>query len=193
MPRTKTFTATSVLDGAIPLLRQRGFLNTSIKEVSARLGLSRSSVHATFSTKHKLFEQALRHYGATFRVPGLHELHDAASPRAALLQVFELAIAGDDGHEPCLLINAVFEIPRRTPEITAILQAAFDDLEMRFRKAIERAMAENEIAGDVDAVRTARALVVLYLGLYVLVRSVSAGAPALRAVVLQVQALLRAG
>ena len=54
-------------------------------------------------------------------------------------------------------------------------------------------MAENEIAGDVDVVQTARALVVLYFGLYVLGRSVSAGAPALRAVVLQVQTLLRAG
>jgi TetR/AcrR family transcriptional repressor of nem operon len=156
--------------------------------IADRLGLSRGSIYATFASKPALFEQSLRHYGATFRVPGLCELDDAASPRAALLQVFESVIT-DEGHKPCLLINTALELPRHTPEVMAVLQAALSDLELRFRRAVERAMAGNEIASDVDAVQTARALVALYLGLHVLVRS-DGGRPAQRAVLLQVQGLL---
>jgi AcrR family transcriptional regulator len=188
--RPKTFTVESALDRTIPLFRQYGYHNTSTQMIADHLRLSRSSIHATFATKQELFEQVLRHYGTTFRVPGLRELDDAASPRTALLQVFEFAIADDGGYEPCLLINSALELPRRTPEVTAILQAAFGDLETRFRKAIERAMAVKEIASDVEAVQTARALVCLYLGLHVLVRSGDAGQPAQRAVVLQVQGLV---
>lgn len=188
MPRTKTFTVESVLDKVIPLLRQHGYHNLSTQMIADHIGMSRSSIYTAFATKYELFEQALRHYGVTFRVPGLRELDEAAAPRAALLQVFERALAAD-GREPCLLISTAAELTRRTPEITTVLQAALDDFETRFRRTIERAKAGKEIAGDVDAVQTARALVALYLGLCVLVRT-DGGRPVQRAVLLQVQGLL---
>ena len=52
-----------------------------------------------------------------------------------------------------------------------MLQTALCDLEMRFREAIERATVTDGIAASVDPVHTARALLGLYLGLCVLVRS----------------------
>ena len=180
----------SVLDKAIVLFRQHGYHNTSMLTIADHLGLSRGSIYATFADKNDLFEQALRHYGASFRVPGLPELHDAAAPRAALLRVFELVIAGaSGGHEPCLLINTALELGRLTPGITMVLEAAFEDLVTRFREAIERAQAAHEIAAAVDAVRTAHALLGLYLGLCVLVRA-GVREPGMRAVFRQVTTML---
>ena len=60
-----------------------------------------------------------------------------------------------------------------------------------FQGAIERAQGAGEVAGNVDPVHTARALLGLYLGLAVLVRS-DAKEPVLRAVVQQARSLLPA-
>ena len=191
MPRPKTFSVESALDKAIEVFRQRGgYHNTPMRMIADRLGLSRSSIYATFGDKHGLFEQTLRRYGPTCRVPGLNELHGPA-PRAALLQVFERAIDGSDGgHDQCLLINSAIGLKDISPEVAAVLQTALCDLETRFREAIERATATDEIIAGVDPVHTARALLGLYLGLCVLVRSGGARDPVLRAVVHQVQTML---
>ncbi len=191
MPRTKTFTIESVLDKVIEVFRRHGYHNTSLLTIADRLGLSRSSIYATFGDKLGLFEQTLRHYGTAFRAPGLDELRDAAAPRAALLRVFELTTDGAaGGHNQCLLINAVIELGDNSPTIAGILQTALGDLETCFREAIERARTADEIAAGVDSVHTARALLGLYLGLCVLVRSGGDSKPMQRAVVLQVQSLL---
>lgn len=186
MPRPKTFTVESALDKAIEVFTQRGYLNTPMKAIAARLGLSRSSIYSTFGAKHDLFVQTLRHYGPTCRVPGLNKLRAAAAPRAALLQIF----GAGGGHDQCLLINTAAELGNSSPAIAGILQTAFEDLEACFREAIEHARSANEIGAGVDPVHTARALLGLYLGLCILVRSGGATEPVLRAVFRQAQMML---
>lgn len=176
----------SALDKAIEVFTQRGYHNTPIEAIAARLGLSRSSIYTTFGAKHDLFVQTLRHYGPTCRVPELDELSAAAAPRDALLQVF----GAGSGHDQCLLINTAIELGNSSPAIAGILQTAFEDLEARFREAIERARSVDEIGTGVDLVHTARALLGLYLGLCVLVRSGGAAEPVLRAVFRQAQMML---
>ena len=78
------------------------------------------------------------------------------------------------------------------PEIARLVEAAVEDLQERFGHAIERGRVAGEIAASVDPVQTARVLLSLYLGMYVLVRSGAAGEPVLGAVLQQVQALLPA-
>ena len=186
MPRPKTFTVESALDKAIEVFTQRGYLNTPMEAIAVRLGLSRSSIYSTFGAKHDLFVQTLRRYGPACRVPGLDELRAAAAPRDSLLRVF----GAGSGHDQCLLINTAIELGNNSPAIAGILQAAFEDLEARFQEAIERARSANEIDSGVDPVHTARALLGLYLGLCVLVRSGGAAEPVLRAVFRQAQMML---
>ena len=88
-----------------------------------------------------------------------------------------------------LLINAALESRIPAPGVAQALQALLRDMELRFRDAIERACGANEVAGHVDPVHTARALLALYLGLCTLVRS-GAGEPVLRAVGQQALSLL---
>jgi TetR/AcrR family transcriptional repressor of nem operon len=186
MSRTKTFTVESALDKAVEVFTQRGYLNTSMEAIAVRLGLSRSSIYATFGTKHALFVQTLRHYGPTCRVLGLDELRAAAAPRDTLLHIFGTV----NGHNQCLLINTAIQLENSSPVIAGILQTAFEDLEARFREAIERAKSANEIDAGVDPLHTARALIGLYLGLCVLVRSGGASEPVLHSVFRQAQMML---
>ena len=158
--------------------------------------VSRSSIYVTFGDRQALCVAVLRRYGPVSRAPGLSELRRAAAPRAALVHAFELlASAGADGKQSrklCLLINTAMEPMPKPPEMAQIIEAAVSDMESRFRDAIERGRAMAEIAVDVDPVQTARGLLGLYLGLYLLVRSGGAGEPVLGAVVRQVEALLPA-
>ena len=77
MGRTKTFSVEAALDQAIVLFSQRGYSGASMQTISDRLGISRSSIYATFGDKLRLLEQPRVHagtYGAR-RAP-----HRLASP-----------------------------------------------------------------------------------------------------------------
>ena len=193
MPRKKTFTIEFALDKAMELFWARGYQNTSMREIAEHLGLSRSSIYATFGDKHTLFVETLRRYGAECRAPGLNELAGAAAPRSALIRVFELAIGAGESRQRdhCLLINTAMQLTYSDPEVTQVIESAFLDMETSFRAAIEHAASRGEVAGGVDAVRTARSLLSLYLGLCVLIRS-GAREQVLRATVYQVETMLPA-
>jgi AcrR family transcriptional regulator len=48
MPRPKSFVVEDVLDVAIELFAERGYDNSTMETLTQRVGLSRSSVYATF-------------------------------------------------------------------------------------------------------------------------------------------------
>ena len=190
MPRKKTYTVESALDGAMELFSERGYHGTSMEDIAAHLKLSRSSVYYTFRAKSALFVQALRRHTGEERAPGLS---DADSPRAALVRVFEVAGGGEEGHPGglYLLIETAKGQRHREPEIARLVDETFLEMEGRFRDAIERGKAAAEIAAHVDPVTVARVLFSLYFGLYVLAGSGTAGAR-LSAVLQQVETLLPA-
>ena len=194
MPRKKTFTIEFALDKSMDLFWERGYQNTSMREIAEHLGLSRSSIYATFGDKHTLFVETLRRYGAECRAPGLSELASAEAPREALLRVFELAIAGAGetrNRDHCLLINTAMQLMYRDSDVTQVVETAFREMENSFCTAIERAVNGGEVAAGVDSVQTSRSLLSLYLGLCVLLRS-GVRAEVLGAVARQVETLLPA-
>ena len=192
MPRKKTFAVEDALDAAIELFAERGYQNTRMEDLARRIGMSRSSIYATFGDKQSLFTLTLQRFGAECRAPGRHALRGAGSPRAALLDAFQWAADADASLQrdrQCLLICAALESRTFAPGVAGTLQGMLLDLEVRFRDAIDQARTANEVAGNVDPVHTARALLVLYLGLCTLVRS-GAKKPVLQAVVQQALSLL---
>ena len=192
MPRKKTFTVEFALDKAMELFWERGYQSTSMREIAEHLGLSRSSIYATFGDKHTLFVESLRRYGAESRAPGLSELGTAESARDALVRVFELAIAGAGTtrqRDHCLLINTAMQLMYRDADVTQVVESAFLEMELSFRSAIERAERQGEVVVGIDAVQAARSLMSLYLGLCVLVRSGMQG-EILSAVARQVESML---
>ena len=78
------------------------------------------------------------------------------------------------------------------PEIAGILEEAIGAMATRFQTAIERGQIAGEIAVSVEPLQTARGLLGLYLGLYMLVRSGTAKEPVLGAVLEEAKGLLAA-
>ena len=192
MSRQKTIAEEDALDTAIELLCERGFQDTQPAELARRIGVSRSTIYATFGDKQSLFAQTLQRYGTECRAPGMHALRGDGSPRAAFFGVFQWAADADASpqrDQQCLLINAALESRTFAPAVSQALQGMLLSMELYIRDAIERARRANEVAGNVNPVQTARTLLSLYLGLCTLVRS-DAEAPVLRDVVQHALSLL---
>lgn len=194
MGRPKSFDVDVAVCRVMRLCQERGYHNTSIRAIAEILGLSRSCIYATFGSRQNLFVTVLRRYGAVFRIPGLDELDVASEPRAALVKVFELAVARLDRTqraEECLLVGIARKLDPgdSDSEIARIVRQACADMEARVLGAIKRGQGAGEITESVDPVQTAGVLLSLYFGLHVL-RPDTAGSTIHEAVVRQVQALL---
>lgn len=62
--RRPEFDRDEVLDTAMRAFWEKGYFDTSIQDLSDTTGLQRSSLYATFKSKHELYMSALRRYHA---------------------------------------------------------------------------------------------------------------------------------
>ena len=176
------------LDTITELFRERGF-TLPAQDIADAIGISRSSVYSTFGIRSEQLASVLQRYGPA-RAPGLRELSDAPSPRAALVRVFEPPLAAGAAPQRCLAIDMIVKMPTSSPKVIGLIEDTVEDLQERFVGAIERGQAAGEIAAAVDPVKAGETLLGLYLGRYVLMHSVAARESVLAAVARQAQALL---
>jgi TetR/AcrR family transcriptional repressor of nem operon len=193
MPLTKQYDRTGVLEKATLAFWRRGYEATSISDLVAQTGLNRGSLYEAFDGKRGLFVECLAHYDSRHRLDFLDEVSKDKGPREAILAVFEAAArtAQETGLPPgCLLVNSALEVSPHDPEIRAIVNRSLAEVEAFFRDHLVAAQTEGSVSRDLDASRTAKVLLGLFLGLRVIVRSGLEDSAA-GAVVDQARALLR--
>ena len=189
MPRTKTFDPEWALTKAMEVFRARGYGSTHMGKIAEHIGVSRSSLYATFGDKRTLFLSGLRRDAQAYRTERMPGLETAAAPRKAIVDLFESTFVEGGGATPpggILLIRAALELVPNDPEVSALVQDEVAVLEQNIRRGIERAQAVGEVDSDVDAAQAAWALLGLFLGTHLLLRS----KPVLHAAARQVEALL---
>ena len=195
MPRHEQFDTDDVLMRAMNLFWRQGYQATSMTDLQKVMGLGRASIYREFGNKHGLFVRALRHYDKVWRENWLADLTKSSSPREAILDVFEAAIdacLADGSRDGCLLINTALELSPQDPEVADIVTRAFTEMEAFFRTSVERGKALGEIRDTVAEERTASALLGLFIGLRVLVRS-RPEEPLLRSIMQQAEDLVPRG
>ncbi|MFI6866461.1 TetR/AcrR family transcriptional regulator [Nocardia sp. NPDC050406] len=150
MARPKQFDEEKALDAAMRAFWRAGYDGTSTEALCEATGLGRSSIYNTFSSKHDLFQRALRRYMAdknsdTFAVldgPG-----SAKDKIRALL--WRIVDAPDDDPLGCLVVNATVELGTRDGEVARLLRTDQD----RRRAALVTAITAGQRAGDLDTRR----------------------------------------
>ena len=195
MPRHEQFDTDDVLMRAMNLFWRQGYQATSMTDLAKVMGLGRASIYSEFGNKHGLFVRALRHYDKVWRENWLADLTKSSSPREAILDVFEAAIdacLAGGSRDGCLLINTALEFSPHDPEVADIVTRAFTEMEAFFRTSVERGKALGEIRDTVAEERTASALLGLFIGLRVLVRS-RPEEPLLRSIMRQAEDLVPRG
>ena len=175
MPRKKEFDVDTVLNSAMEAFWARGYEATSLNDLLDCMKIQRASLYNAFGDKHSLFLNALRRYDAVYRQTEVAKRMKTASPRQAILDLFQdvvTVVVEHGARNGCFLINTALELSPHDPEVAEVVRKALTHMEHKFfRKMIEKGRAMGEIAKSVMPAPTARALLSLLIGLIVLSRS----------------------
>lgn len=160
-----------MLDAAMEAFWARGYASTSAQDLVDSTGLGRSSLYNAFSSKHRLYELALRRYLernteadiALLEEPGPVKGHI----RQLMLGVIDAEL-GDPRCRGCLAVNAAIELAGKDPAVTALVRRIFARVEEALTVALERGQRDGEITSERSAAALARFVLNSLYGLRVL-------------------------
>ncbi len=165
--RPRGFDAEKALDHAMQVFWQKGYLGTSLSDLTDAMGINRPSLYAAFGNKKSLFRRALDRY---FKGPSAY-LHDALqepTARAVVGRLFQAVVdLLTDPQTPttCLWVHSAFSCgddPLRK-EFAAQRAAAIAGLRTRFK----RATVEGDLPDDADVDALAGFVLAINFGLTV--------------------------
>ncbi len=173
MARPKEFDETAALEAAIHVFREQGYAAASLSDLTARMGIGRPSLYATFGDKRHLFLAALARDEADTLAALAHALGAEPSARAALHTVFEgfvtQAEAGTGIHG-CLYVNSLSEFGSCDPEIAERLRRHQAAVEALFHETLARGREHGEFWDSLELAATARFLAALQVSLLLLLK-----------------------
>ncbi len=72
--RKRTFDEEQALEAAMRVFWQKGYVGTSLSDLTAALGINKPSLYAAFGNKEQLFASALARYGSRYGLPHAEHL-----------------------------------------------------------------------------------------------------------------------
>jgi TetR/AcrR family transcriptional repressor of nem operon len=162
MGRPKQFEPDAAVDRAMEVFWRKGYASTTPRDLVEELGIGKGSLYNAFTSKHALFERALRRYGEN-RVASLVELLERPGPVKARLRTALERLADTAPEDPfrrgCLAVNTAAELAGVDETATAVVRSVFDRMERAFQDAVE----EGQRGGEIDAARDPREIASLLL------------------------------
>ena len=171
MARPAKFDRNEAVELAMNEIWRDGFEANSVKALSEKLGITRSSFYNAFGSREALFREVLDLYSSQSTDRGLDDATPGKPVRQILTETFRAvckARASDPEGRGCLAINCVAELCGTHEELGTLLEHAVLGSATRIERLIERAIGQNEIASDVDPHTLALALQNLLVGLNVM-------------------------
>jgi TetR/AcrR family transcriptional regulator, transcriptional repressor for nem operon len=174
MGRRKTYDRAEVTDRAMQLFWERGYHDTSTRDLTEAMGINASSLYAEFGSKQQLYEHAMDHYQRTVVTRNFGRLEADGASLADVEAVVRYFGGGDDvlaSTLGCLACNAAVELAP-TPEASrASTDRYLARVAAAFGHALSNARASGELLPDTPIDELARSLTVGVTGMLVLIRS----------------------
>jgi TetR/AcrR family transcriptional regulator, transcriptional repressor for nem operon len=174
MARPREFDETAALEAAMQCFWRRGYEATSLRDLTASMGLTAPSLYNAFGDKRELFSRALGRYLDRTTRDRLQRLEQSLAPKAALHRFFTEIIEhsiGDRQRKGCFLVNSALEVGPHDAECRTLIAAQFAEIEAFFKRCILAAQANKTVSPDVNAADTARLFLGVLLGVRVLART----------------------
>jgi TetR/AcrR family transcriptional regulator, transcriptional repressor for nem operon len=172
--RPREFSAEAVVSSAKLVFWRRGYEGSTLSDLEASTGLSRSSLYQAYGSKEGLFDEALAEYIETFISPRLAPMERAGSGLGDIQRFFrQLArlFRADPtaAQRGCLWVNTLAEFSGRE----ALVNTRAGEFQQRLYKAFVNALsgASATTAANVPRVGSrARLLVAATFGIWLAVR-----------------------
>jgi TetR/AcrR family transcriptional repressor of nem operon len=160
--RPREFDSDAAVEKAMHAFWARGYRATSIDDLCASTGLSRSSLYAAYGGKRELLHRSLERY----ETQTLMRIDAALSGDAPVLRAISGFIDGlidrivaGPGRAGCFIGNCATELAAQDRATAVRVRQSLARIEAAFADALVRARARGEIAADADATSLARFLV----------------------------------
>ncbi|HEY9648250.1 MAG TPA: TetR/AcrR family transcriptional regulator [Chroococcidiopsis sp.] len=170
MVRQREFDTDQVLAIALDLFWQRGYSNTSMKDVVQATGVQPGSLYGAFGDKEKLFQQALRKYTQDFFRASMPRHRP---PLECIQQWFDYlaqAMSNDPTQKGCLIVNTAIERDAHSPSTLAIIEDRLDEIETFFRQNLHQAKLDGSLPATFEVESTAKSLLGLVVGMLAVAR-----------------------
>jgi TetR/AcrR family transcriptional repressor of nem operon len=158
-----------MLTQSMEVFWDRGYEATSIEEVTAATGVSRSSIYQAFGSKRGLFDAVIDKYleGIAAMLRPLEHGSSGLDDIAAFFDGWrERMRSGIDGSLGCLVVNTIAEMGHVDPDAVETGDAYLERLRLAFLRPLTVASRDGEIAAGSEALR-AQTLTLLATGLFV--------------------------
>jgi TetR/AcrR family transcriptional repressor of nem operon len=174
MPRPREFDETAALDAALECFWYRGFEATSLRDLTAAMGLTAPSLYNAFGDKEELFALALERYLDRNTRGRLRRLEETLAPKQAIARFYAEIVehsVNDRRRKGCFLVNSALEIAPHHAKCRAVIARQFRGIEGFFARCILAAQAEGTVPLDLDADDVAKLFLGVLLGVRVLART----------------------
>ncbi|MDP2025279.1 TetR/AcrR family transcriptional regulator [Sulfuriferula sp.] len=174
MPRNREFDIDLALDHALNAFWLKGYAATSMTDLMAAMGLSKSSFYQCFGSKREALLAALSRYSV--RELAETRLHfNSAEPVAPLLAAWVRHSIDSGACRPsqrcgCLIVNVAVELAPHDREIEEAVRHHLDKLAAFLADTIQRGYADGSIPKRFEAAQSADMLLNLVAGLQVMAK-----------------------
>lgn len=167
MARPREFDPDTALDRAMQVFWAKGYEATSLDDLCAATGLSRSSLYGAFGDKRDLLLQSLDLYAERGAARFAAALADPPIQVALrrLVDEFIGQIVSGPGQRGCFIGNCAAELARSDREALARVRRSLARNEAIFHDALTAAQRRGELAPAADPAALARFLVSGFQGL----------------------------
>ncbi|WP_323797337.1 TetR/AcrR family transcriptional regulator [Nisaea sp.] len=171
LARPSKFDRDEAVDTAMEIFWREGYEACSVKALSERLGITRSSFYNAFGSREELFREALTRYGE--QAPDRAFARDPASAgsvRRLITQTFRAACharATDPDAKGCFSVKSVAELCNRDEALGPMLDEMIQANVARLERLLEFGKATGELSSGLDPHATALALKTVLVGLNV--------------------------
>ncbi|MEV0371186.1 TetR/AcrR family transcriptional regulator [Streptomyces sp. NPDC050636] len=180
MADIKHFDPDAVLDEVVRVFWRHGMPATGIQALVTASGVSRSSLYATFGSKHGLYAAALGRYIEQHSTPAFARLAAAPSGLTAIEEFFtgliRLRCSGGVAGWGCLVTNAHAGPECAEPDVRALLDAHHRTLQAAMHSALTTAAGLGQLRPSVDLDAAAATLAMLAYGVNLRSRAGAAAA-----------------
>ena len=167
--RVREFDTQAALSRAADVFRDRGFGETSMRDLAAVTGVAVGSLYTAFGSKDGLYRAALAQYGEDLGARA-QRLLDGGGARAALrgFLLDHVAEVTSDPHWPgCLLVGAAQERLEHDPVVGRQVRDGFAATQRLLAAVIRRGQAAGDLRAEVDAEAAAEMLLLVLQGVRV--------------------------
>lgn len=175
MARPAKFDRSEAMESAMEEIWRNGYEASSVKALSEKLGITRSSFYNAFGSRESLFREILDLYLSRTPDRPLVTATPAIPIKLLLTTTFRDVCkvrAGDPDGKGCLAVNGVAELCNTHDELGPVLDKAMLGSFRRIEQLLEWGVAQGEIDPDVDIHALALAVKTLLVGLNVMCKVV---------------------